>query len=217
MAKKEVMSLKSYSKKALLTIILLFLMVLILTGGVIASIYLVLSQLLQILICSFLVLGILIVLFYIIFIGKRLYDLFYKQGIEITTHNIQALSNFDKSFDYYEEDEYKELKDLNTTFKDIAKNVGGRTIISQGLAHQEVPLKYDDEAKHFVNESSLIKNMHSLIIASESYRNALIDISYNLGKETIEEKSVYRIYNTIKENLSYDLLYMFRLLTQSTN
>ena len=204
MAKKEVMSLKSYSKKALLTIILLFLMVLILTGGVIASIYLVLNQLLQILICSFLILGILIVLFYIIFIGKRLYDLFYKQGIEITTHNIQALSNFDKSFDYYEEDEYKELKDLNTTFKDIAKNVGGRTIISQGLAHQNVPLKYDDEEKRFVNESSLIKNMHSLIIASESYRNALIDISYNLGKETIEDKSVSRIYNTIRENLSYE-------------
>ena len=173
-------------------------------GGVVAVAILVPNRLLQLLAVEILLITIVALLIYVIYIGKKLYNLFYTQGIEISTRNVQALSVFDKSFDYYEEDEYEELKILNQTFKDIAKNVGGRTIISQGLANVDVPLKYDDEAKTLVNEGSLLKNIHSLIIASESYRNALIDITYSLGRETIDEKDMMRIYRVIKDNLKYE-------------
>jgi EAL domain-containing protein (putative c-di-GMP-specific phosphodiesterase class I)/GGDEF domain-containing protein len=205
MAKKpEVLTLKSYSRKVLRTIIILISLIVVLTGGVIAAIVLIPTKLLQLLVVEILLVAIIALLIYVIYIGKKLYNLFYTQGIEISTKNVQALSNFDKSFDYYEEDEYEELQILNQTFKDIARNVGGRTIISQGLANVDVPLKYDDEAKTLVNEGSLLKNMHSLIIASESYRNALIDISYNLGREIIEEKDMIRIYRVIKDSLAYE-------------
>ena len=162
MAKKnEVMSLKSYSKKVLTTLILLIVLILLLVGGVIAVVVLITNRLLQLFAIEILMIAIIALLIYVIYAGKKLYNLFYTQGIEISTRNVQALSNFDKSFDYYEEDEYEELKILNQTFKDIAKNVGGRTIISEGLANVNVPLDYDDEAKTLVNEGSLLKNMHS--------------------------------------------------------
>ena len=205
------MNFKAYAKKVLVTLILLIVGILLLIGGMVAVIVLLDNIILTMLVVMLLVIMIGALLIYVIYEAKHLYDVMYVQGILVSTRNMQALSNFDKNFEYLEDNDIEELKMMNQTFKDIAKNVEGRTIISQGLKHRDVPLKYDDEDKMYVNESSLISNIPSLILASETYRNALIDISYSLGRETILEKDMHRIYKTIKDVLTYeDVLISFK-------
>ena len=199
----KVTSLKSYSKQSFIIMSVMLGVVLVLLAVLIIVIGAGLDQLPTLVVSLILLVLMLGAITYIVLMSLHLYNLFYKQGIEISARNVQALSNFDKNFDYYKNDQYEEIKILNSSFKDIAKNVEGRTIISQGLIHQDVPLEFEEDER-FVKEQSLLKNVKNLILVSESYRNALIDVSYNLGKELIDEKIASRIYKQIVEALEYD-------------
>ncbi len=201
----KIISLKEYSKRiaillgSIVALILLLSIAIVVLVGLFPDllvVHIILSAILAVSAIVFVTLAILFI--------NKLYFLFYKQGIEVFKRNIESLSNFDKNFEYYKEDNFEELKDLNSTFKEIAKNVDGRTIISQGLMHKDIELDYVDKNHIFVKEESLLSNLNNLIISSESYKNALIDISYDLGDGVISSKDENNILKTLKMTLGYE-------------
>lgn len=204
--KKQVVTLKSYLKKSFVFLLSLSIVALLAIVGLIITLVFVKEKTALYIIsgCAALVLG--TALIFVIILSRKFYQILYCQALEVSRRNFEALANFDKDFEYCPRNDFEEFKQLNSTFKDLSKNLDGRTIISKAFTYNGVGLVYLDEDEVVVSEKSLIDNVNKLILASESYRNALIDISYKLGKDAIANKDKENIIKSLKKGLNYEHL-----------
>lgn len=137
----------------------------------------------------------------------KMYHLFYKEALGTSLENFRALASYDKDFKYCEHTKYEELALLNRAFRELAKNFdGGGTISLNKKSYDKVELQYLDDSHILVSESSLLNNIRELVLAGECYRNALVDISYDLGKRTISIKEQVLIVKYLSIGLGYDNL-----------
>lgn len=211
MAKK--LSLNSYSRKTfvLLTVLLGLIAALLVTLIVVICLDISLVSRVLIAVLLFIALTALSVL--VIVKGMQFYQLYYKQGIEITKHNVESLVNLDRSFEEYQSKEFDEINKMNESFKKLSKLLGSSTLSNSGAVSNldKVPLEFEGE-RVFVRERSLVDNLKSLVLFSQSYRIALIDISYDLGTEMINSRHTsWRIYQSMKHHLQYkEMLVAFK-------
>ncbi len=203
-SKRDIITLKSYLKRHVILLLVMCLLFLLLIGlVVVSSILLKDDMILYVLYGCCGVFLIALVVMFIVF-NVRFFRIMYNDALMVSKRNFEALANFDKELEYCSRNDFAEFRELNSSFKDLSKNLDGRTIISKALSYDSIELEYLDEEKYQVKESSLKNKIGELILARESFRNALIDISYDLRDETINEKDHEVILKYIKNNLPYD-------------
>ena len=135
---------------------------------------------------------------YFLIASAKLYKLVYKQGLKISSDNFEALANYRKEYKLIPNDRISEYKRLNDSFMELSMNLDARVLVSSALHYHGIDLHYLSVDHMEVDEKSLTENLTKLILASESYRNALLEIRYDLGDEDITERNKSIIVGLVK-------------------
>lgn len=138
-----------------------------------------------------------------IYFNRRSYRLFYHGVYENGIKNLEVIRDGKAEPVRIEDESVDEFKKMNELFEEINEQLRGKTITSREGDYSSIPLQYLDEENRVVTYESLTNNIVNLIIATKSFRNALLDISYGLLGDTIKEEDAKRIVNEIRKGLEY--------------
>lgn len=210
MDKKRTLTLNSYIRYRMIILIIMFATFLILLGFMIAATFLLDEDFVLYLIYG-LTLGLLgaTIAFTIYFI-VCFYRYVYKEAFLVSKKNFKTLVNFDKDFEYCKSNEFEEIRELNSLFKDLSRNLDGRTIISKALNEEALGLEYLNEEKTIISEQSLYDHIKDLILSKEAFRNGLLDISYDLSENEMSSNDDEYLIRSIRKYLPYSHLLIAR-------
>lgn len=206
MKEKQQSSLRNVISKSYLALLIVFI-VMILSVATFAVAFIFLKDTLQLILgivsgaLLFLSLCAMFALF--IYFSEKQYKLFYETLYKGSLKNLEAIKNRKLEVNEIQNSEVKEFQEMNEIFNDINDQYKGKIITSKEGDIENIPLEYFDEEKTIVSYESLVNNIVELIIATKSFKNALVEISYNLEGQELEEKDAERILEQIKKCLQY--------------
>lgn len=203
MAKKKKSSLRNYVSKQYIGLIFPFITLILSLAFLVVSIIL-WNKMLYIIISASVagLSAILIFVLYIIF-SENAYRVFYKELYQNNLKNLEAIKNNEVVSEDIKNDSIKEFDEINEIFDDIHSQSKGRVVLSKTGDYSEIPLEYIDKDNNLVSYESLRKNIVDIIISTKSFRNALIDISYEFKDIELSESEFNRILSVFKERLNY--------------
>ena len=151
-------------------------------------------------------------LVYYILISKKLKQTFYKQIYETTFENINKIKNNDVGLISYGESDIKEVQQLEKATSDLKKKLNSSYLITYSPDYSKLNLNYVDKERNLITFKSFKENLHNIIFISQSFRNVLIEVFYELPSETVlSDKEKDRLLNLYHELFSdHDqVLFMF--------
>ena len=77
--------------------------------------------------------------------------------------------------------------EINKVFKAISKNYNGVSLINKKVGYSSLNLNFLDEQNRFISEDDLLNNIDKIILVNECFKNALIEINYELEDEKLVE------------------------------
>ncbi len=146
-----------------------------------------------------------LLIMYIVF-SEKSYHQFYEQLYEQNKDNVKVLINNHTKMHKFDDDNIIEFQEMNEIYKDVSRKFKGKTIITSEADYSSVPLTYLDKENNIVTAESLTKCITELVDTTESFRNALIDFSYDLGDEVIDQEEAYKVIGQMKVFLNYNNL-----------
>lgn len=149
------------------------------------------------------VLSLLAILLLFVFYTEKTYRLFYDTLYKNSLKNLEAIKERQLQIDEIKDESIEEFQVVNDLFYDINNQYKGKIITSSDGDIENIPLEYLDEEHIRVSYDSLENNIVSLIVTTKSFRNALVELSYDLDKKVMEEKDQERIFNVIKKGIQY--------------
>ena len=205
MAKNKMHSLKSQSVGRLILLICLFLLFLGSLAVLIVSLILWKNTLLEICLGGgAAALGLLIFILNTFFYND-MFSVFYKSFYKKNLENLKSIKN--RSYDTKEiNGSIKEFETVNKTYEEINKQTKGQVVAVKDFSYENIKLDYVDRDNALITYESLQDNICDLIIVTKSYRNALIDISYDIEDRVIEEEKFNHLLEIAKEKLPYEHL-----------
>ena len=151
------------------------------------------------------------VIFYI-HLSRRLKTTYYEQLFETTYTNINKIKNNDMNLLSYGESDIKEIQMLDKATTDIRSKLESAYLLLKTPDYSNINLEYVGEEKDLITFKSFRDNLANIIFVSQSYRNVLIEVFFDLPsgvKITKKDKSrllsLYR--ETFKEHEK--VLFMF--------
>ena len=150
-------------------------------------------------------------IFYII-ISLRLKQTFFKQIYETTFMNLQKIKDNDASLLSYGNSDIKEVRMLDKATMDLRKKLNSSFLIVTTPDYSNLNLEYVDKSKDLITFKSFKVNLSNIIFVSQSFRNVLIEVFYDLPADTfISDEDKERILNLYHETFSDHerVLYMF--------
>ena len=168
------------------------LLAIILIGTIILSIFYVLTSNISFIIALGIYFGILTIAYIVlcVYIVRSLYGAYYHGLFEVTNENLKKLSNNVIDLNNYPSVNIKEFKELNNNIDDIKAKLDNALLITYRPDFSHVPLVYVDEDKRLITYDSFTAQLKNLIFLSQSFRNIIIDVYYDLGDQqfTAENK-----------------------------
>ncbi len=206
MKQKQQSSLRSVISKSYLVLLIIFI-VMILSVATFAVAFILLKDTLQLIFeivgGALLFLSLCAMFASFIYFSEKQYKLFYDTLYKGSMENLEAIKNRKLEVNEIQNNDVKEFQEMNEIFNDINDQYKGKVITSKEGDIENIPLEYFDEEKTIVSYDSLMNNLVDLIIVTKSFRNALVEIYYDLEAEEIQEADEQRIINKIKEGLQY--------------
>ena len=152
---------------------------------------------------------------YIVFyfrLSRRLKTTYYEQLFETTLKNINKINNNDMNLLSYGESDIKEIQMLDKATSDIKSKLESAYLLLKTADYSNINLEYVDKEKNLVNIKSFNSNIANIIFVSQSFRNVLIEVYFDLPSGMkISHKDKERLLNlygeTFKEH--QNVLYMF--------
>ena len=138
-----------------------------------------------------------------IFFARRSYRLFYHGVYENGMKNLEVIRDGKAQPIRLENDNVEEFKAMNDMFEEINSQLRGKVITTKEGDYSHLNLIYVNQSQSLVTYDSLVNNLVNLIIATKSFRNAVLDISYGLLGEEMKQEDADRIVNNIKKGLEY--------------
>ena len=138
------------------------------------------------------VIGLIIVGIYSI---RRINDLYYNQIYKVTYDNIKKLSNNDTALEDYNILSVDEIRELNELTIAVKNNLNNSYLICKTANYDKLNLKYIDKEKRIITYDSFKKNLGNIIFLSQSFRNVIIDVSFNIKGHTLTEGDKYHIFD----------------------
>ena len=149
--------------------------------------------------------------FYFI-VTKRLKQIFFKQIYETTYKNLNKIKDNDTSLLSYGNSDIKEVQMLDTATGELRKKLNSSFLILATPDYSKLNLEYVDKEKDLITFQSFKSNLSNIIFVSQSFRNVLIEVFYELPtEETLSDVDKERILNLYRETFSDHerVLYMF--------
>ena len=152
---------------------------------------------------------------YIVFyirLSKRLKNTYYNQLFETTLKNINKINNNDVNLVSYGESDIKEIQMLDKATSDIRSKLESSYLLLKNADYSNINLEYVDKERNIVTYKSFKENIANIIFVSQSYRNVIIEVYFDLPSDAkLSKKDKERLlklyHETFKEHVN--VLYMF--------
>ena len=112
------------------------------------------------------------------------YDVLYRT----TRNNYHKLLINDPNLEMYDAKSVEEIDDLNNDLVLLKSQISSTYVISKIPKYSNLHLEYVNEKYNLVTFKSFERELKNIITLSQSYRNVLLDISYDLTNETLSEE-----------------------------
>ena len=145
-------------------------------------------------------------------ISKRLKRTFYQQIYETTYRNISKIMNNDVTLVSYGDSDIKEINMLEKATSDLKKKLTSSYLLVYKPDYSRLRLEYVDKEKNLITLKSFKDNLKNIIFMSQSFRNTLIEVYYDLPSDfKLSKKDKERILELYRQTFSdHDqVLFMF--------
>lgn len=154
---------------------------------------------------------------YLVLHDKKMKAQMFEGMIDTTKANMKKLTNQEGDMKLYPSDGTKEFEELNEDVRKVNHILENSIIQSSDLAYSKVALVYEDKERNLVDHHSFHTLLPQLINATQSYRNILCEVYYDLGdNDALSQEEQNRLLSLLKDGLSqYDHL-LFSLDKKNT-
>ena len=125
---------------------------------------------------------------------KDVYDFYYNDLYLTTRNNYHKLLINDPNLESYKATSINEVVTLNEDLKILSSEISSTYVISKIPKYANLNLEYVDEKYNLVTFKSFEKELKNIITLSQSYRNVLIDVSYDLKDEVLS--NIYQSFES---------------------
>ena len=149
--------------------------------------------------------------FYIV-VSRRLRQTFFKQIYETTYKNLNKIKDNDTNLLSYGNSDIKEIQMLDKATIDLKKKLNASYLVLTNPDYSQFDIEYVDKSKDLITFKSFKANLSNIIFVSQSFRNVLIEVYYELPTDVeIKEEDKSRILDLYRETFSdhEKVLYMF--------
>ena len=146
----------------------------------------------------------------VIFI-RRIHSIYYNQIYKNTYDNIKRLANNDVSLTEYKNVDFNEIKDLNDATKELKTRLDNSYLVTKEVNYEAIGLHYLDSQRHIIEYEEFVKNLKNILFISQSFRNIIIELYYDIEESTVLYNDLDRIMALHERAFSSydDALYMF--------
>ena len=204
MKKNNLVSIKSFIKEKIIILSFLFLALIISAIFCVAASYLVSNKIALIVFYLILFALIFILLTFIIVNSISLYKVCYDDAYKVILDNLTNFAKFGNDLNYINNKDVAEFSEINKVFKSISKNYNGVSLINKKVGYSSLNLNFLDEQNRFISEDDLLNNIDKIILVNECFKNALIEINYELEDEKLVEAEIANIEKYIIRRLGYE-------------
>ena len=191
-------------------VLIAFMLVVTITLTILFAIYNVRSLLIALVIFSGVSLAVYVIHFF--FISKKLKKTFYKQIYETTYKNLNKIANNEVNLTSYGDSDVKEINMLDKATSDLRKKLNSSYLLVYTPDYSKLNLEYADKEKNLITYKSFKDNLSNIIFISQSFRNVLIEVYYELPADVVlSDKDKTRILELYRQTFQdHDgVLYMF--------
>ena len=209
--KKQRSLIESYSFYTKLPAIILGIVVLLSVTLTILYAFFNILALLIVLVVVSVAAGIAYVVYYFVVI-KKLRHTFFDQIYETTFTNLDKIINNDVNLESYGESDIKEVRSLEKVTSDLKKKLNSSYLVLTNPDYSKLDLEYVNGSTDLITFKSFKANLNNIIFISQSFRNVLIEVYYDLpADEVISKKEKTRILNLYRKTFSdhEKVLFMF--------
>ena len=130
----------------------------------------------------------------------------YQDGLYKTTASLlRGLKANVPTTENYPETLIKEINELRSELAEVNTMTSNSTMISYDLSSSYIPLNYISEEDQIVTLESFKAELRSLIYSCQNYRNAIVEVFYDLDDDVINQDESMRIVSVLKESFTnYD-------------
>ena len=201
---------RSFQTSMLLPLVVLSLMI------IVSIAFLLLYYFTQNRVFLFVLLGILINLgigyiLIVFFVFRWINKVFFNGLYEVTYSNMNKLSLDNANLDHYPDLNIKEIDELNNKMDIISAKLDNAYLVTYSPDYSKLKLDFVNEEKQLITFDSFKKNLSSLLFLSQSFRNVVIEVYYDLREELSDDDKNYLLNLYCKAFSDYDnTLYTFR-------
>ena len=127
----------------------------------------------------------------------------YQDGLYKTTASLlRGLKQNIPTTDNYPKTIIKEMNELREELNDVNTITSNSTLISHDLSEAYIPLNYISEEDGIITLESFKSELRALIYSSQNYRNAIVEVFYDLEDDVITDEEGKRIIGVLKDNFA---------------
>lgn len=142
---------------------------------------------------------------------RRIHTVYYDQIYKNTYNNIKKLADNDTNLKEYRNLDYTEVKELNDATLELRDRLKNSYLVTQKADYSSIGLNYLDKSRNIVDYDEFVKRLPNILFISQSFRNLLIELYYDVEDINILHKDLDRIMTLHERAFNYysDVLYMF--------
>ena len=140
---------------------------------------------------------------------KNLYDAYFNGLYLVTKHNIHSLRVGSSKINRYPESHIEELDQLNSEIDLLNDRFSSGTLVAANPDYSSLDLVYIDKEKKIVDYDSFKIQIENIVFLSQSYRNVLIDASFDVELTDEQKTNLFEICDKVFNRYS-QRLYSFR-------
>ena len=132
--------------------------------------------------------SVMMVVFYLLgifYFSRKFNDLFVRVLYSITVFNLRNITDNENALIDYPNNRYEEFIALNEQIETLKTELDYSTLITSTSDFSHINLDYIDVERNVVSLRSFKENLEAVIFASQNYRNALVELYYELNEDTL--------------------------------
>ena len=131
---------------------------------------------------------------------RRFNALFVRGLYSTTVFNLRNIVDNENALIDYPNQTYEEFVALNKQVETLKTELDNSTIIASTSDFSHINLDYVDVEKNIVTLRSFKENLEAVIFASQNYRNALVELYYDLNEDTLNQADQDYIITLLRKN-----------------
>ena len=136
--------------------------------------------------------------------GNVMYRVFYNGLLYTTRENLDRFINRKGNFVKFENKfNVKEFSAMNEKLDSLELTLKNTTIIALHDDYAHIGLQFFDSYNQIATYESFTKNIKKLIFTAKSYRNAFIQLDYDIQDNELSKENYENVIKAIKQNFDY--------------